>query len=83
MFSCIYVITLILHFRPTNSLNIETIVPIISNFPSTRARLLGLRQLFIEKLSAPKKQRSVVNCVQSGIYLIYIHIFIENYTFFF
>ncbi|XP_025416590.1 uncharacterized protein LOC112687852 isoform X2 [Sipha flava] len=51
--------------KPTNSLNIENIVPVISNFPSTRARLLGLRQLFIEKLSAPKKQRSVVNCVQS------------------
>lgn len=47
----------------------DTIVPVISNFPSTRARLLGLRQLFIEKLSAPKKQRSVVNCVQSGTHL--------------
>ncbi|XP_060880843.1 uncharacterized protein LOC132952538 [Metopolophium dirhodum] len=51
--------------KPTNALNIDTIVPVISNFPSTRARLLGLRQLFIEKLSAPKKQRSVINCVQS------------------
>lgn len=63
----------IIHYRPTNSLNIDTIVPVISNFPSTRARLLGLRQLFIEKLSAPKKQRSVVNCVQNGMKSIYVH----------
>lgn len=57
----------------------DTIVPVISNFPTTRARLLGLRQLFIEKLSAPKKQRSVVNCVQNGIYVnMYILSVLKN-----
>lgn len=66
---------LIIYYRPTNSLNIESIVPVISNFPSTRARLLGLRQLFIEKLSAPKKQRSIVNCVQNGINLLHKYVY--------
>ncbi|XP_050430653.1 uncharacterized protein LOC126839387 isoform X2 [Adelges cooleyi] len=51
--------------KPSNSLSIETIVPVISNFPTTKSRLLGLRQLFIEKLSAPKKQRSIENGIHN------------------
>ncbi|XP_050536531.1 uncharacterized protein LOC126902890 isoform X2 [Daktulosphaira vitifoliae] len=53
------------NFRQNNSFNIETIVPVISNLHSTRARLLGLRQLFLEKLSVPKKQQSIVNCIHT------------------